>query len=65
MIDLSNEREVMIMTKYTAIFENGTIVERTSELFSSRLEFYNWICRMQYGKLFGGLIEILATWYPN
>lgn len=53
------------MTKYTAIFENGTVVERTSELFSSRSEFYNWICRMQYGKLFGGLIEILDTWYPN
>ena len=53
------------MTKYTATFQNGKQITKTSEEFKSRLDFVNWICRNRLGKKYGKLIEITCTVTPN
>lgn len=51
------------MTKYTAIFKDGTEMVKTDEQFKSRLDFYNWICANKLGKQHGGLVEITCKAY--
>lgn len=46
------------MTMYTALFHDGTEIVKTSYEFKNRLDFYNWICREQLGKIHGELIAI-------
>lgn len=47
------------MTKYTARFENGKeIVKTTADGFRNRLDFYNWICLNRIGQGWGDLVEI-------
>ena len=51
------------MTKYTARFQSGKEIVKTSEDFKNRLDFANWICLNRLGKIYGKLIEITATAY--
>lgn len=51
------------MTKYKAIFTDGTEIVKTSKDFKNRLDFYNWICKNRLGKKHGKLIEITANAY--
>lgn len=46
-------------TIYTAKFECGKEITRTSREFRSRLDFYNWICENSIlTKKYGRLIKI-------
>ncbi len=49
------------MTKYTAIFENGTELVFTSREFRNRLDVYNHICMNRLGKGCGELLEIRCS----
>lgn len=51
------------MTKYTARFESGKEIVKTSEEFKNRLDFYNWICNERLGKKYGKLHEITCSIY--
>lgn len=53
------------MTKYTARFESGEEITKTSKEFKNRLDFYNWICRNRLGKIYGKLIEITCSILPD
>lgn len=52
------------MTKYTAIFKDGTAIIKTDAEFKTRLNFYNWICNNRLGKKYGSLIEIRCDIIP-
>lgn len=53
------------MTKYTAIFKDGTEIVKTSKDFESRLAFYNWICENKLGKNHNGLKAIECKAMPR
>lgn len=53
------------MTKYTARFQDGHEITKTSEDFKNRLDFYNWICQNRLGKGHGGLKEITCSLLPR
>nr|DAK85739.1 MAG TPA: hypothetical protein [Caudoviricetes sp.] len=52
------------MTKYTAIFKDGTELVRTEKEFKNRVDFYNWICMNRLGKKYGRLVEIRCSVIP-
>lgn len=52
------------MTKYTAIFTDGTEIAKTEKEFKNRLAFYNWICTNRLGKKYGRLVEIRCDIIP-
>jgi len=52
------------MTKFTAIFKNGEVV-KTSDDFSNRLDFVNWICMNRLGRKYGKLLEIREDVIPE
>jgi hypothetical protein len=51
------------MTKYTARFQSGKEITKTSNDFKNRLDFLNWICKERMGKRYGRLVEITCTPY--
>ena len=53
------------MTKYTATFQSGKQITKTSEEFKNRVDFAYWICMNRLGKKYGKLIEITCTVIPN
>lgn len=55
----------MTKTIYTARFQNGKTITKTSEEFRSRLDFYNWIIENKLGKKYGKLIEITCSARPE
>ena len=64
-IDLPHGGGRLDMTKYTAIFEDGFEISKTSEEFKHRLAFYNWICLNRIGKEHGDLLEIVCSITPR
>lgn len=54
-----NQVRRLKMEKYTARFENGVVVVKTTEDgIRNRLDFYNWIGTNKLGKKYGKLVEI-------
>ena len=51
------------MTKYTATFQDGHRIAKTSEEVKNRVDFYNKLCRSEEAKGHGRIVSIEARPY--
>ena len=62
-IEEGRERKENKMTKYTATFQDGHRIAKTSEEVKNRVDFYNKLCRSEEAKGHGRIVSIEARPY--